>query len=122
MSKIAIAFAAALLVSGGAAAHALLERAVPAVGSTVPHAPAVLTLTFSEGVEAAFCKVAVTSGAGGSFADGAARNAPSNKRVLMLHLKPLPSGQYTVSWQAVSVDTHHTEGTFHFTVGGAGAS
>ena len=30
--------------------------------------------------------------------------------------KPLPAGAYKVHWQAVSVDTHHTQGTFEFTV------
>jgi methionine-rich copper-binding protein CopC len=30
--------------------------------------------------------------------------------------KPLSAGAYTVHWQAVSVDTHHTQGTFEFTV------
>jgi copper resistance protein C len=30
--------------------------------------------------------------------------------------KPLSAGEYAVRWQAVSVDTHHTQGTFEFTV------
>jgi copper resistance protein C len=30
--------------------------------------------------------------------------------------KPLSAGVYTVHWAAVSVDTHHTQGTFEFTV------
>jgi copper resistance protein C len=30
--------------------------------------------------------------------------------------KALAAGAYTVHWHAVSVDTHHTQGTFEFTV------
>jgi hypothetical protein len=30
--------------------------------------------------------------------------------------KTLPPGVYTVNWRAVSVDTHHTQGDFQFTV------
>ena len=30
--------------------------------------------------------------------------------------RPLPPGVYTVNWHAVSVDTHHTQGSFNFTV------
>jgi copper resistance protein C len=31
-------------------------------------------------------------------------------------VKPLSAGEYKVHWQAVSVDTHHTQGSFQFTV------
>ena len=30
--------------------------------------------------------------------------------------KPLAAGDYRVHWHAVAVDTHHTQGTFEFTV------
>ena len=32
-----------------------------------------------------------------------------------IDLKPLTAGNYTVEWQVLSVDTHITEGTLHFT-------
>ena len=35
-----------------------------------------------------------------------------------LDLDRLPPGTYLVSWHVVSVDTHPTEGTFTFEVGG----
>ena len=48
---------------------------------------------------------------------GAATTAAGNQAVLIAPItKPLPAGEYTVRWQAVSVDTHHTQGTFEFTV------
>ena len=48
---------------------------------------------------------------------GAAKTEPSNQAVLVVPIsKPLSAGAYKVHWQAVSVDTHHTQGTFEFTV------
>ena len=48
---------------------------------------------------------------------GAAKTEPSNQAVLIVPIaKTLAAGAYTVHWHAVSVDTHHTQGTFQFTV------
>ena len=42
---------------------------------------------------------------------------PADKSVLIVKVgKTLPPGLYTVTWHAVSVDTHHTQGDFQFTV------
>ncbi len=37
-------------------------------------------------------------------------------RALVPIAKAFAPGAYTVHWQAVSVDTHHTQGDFRFTV------
>ncbi len=72
--------------------------------------------TFSEGVELKFTKVSVT-GPGGAVPLGAAKTESGNQAVLIVPIsKPLSAGAYKVHWQAVSVDTHHTQGTFEFTV------
>jgi methionine-rich copper-binding protein CopC len=48
---------------------------------------------------------------------GAAKTEAGNQAVLVVPIsQPLTAGAYTVHWQAVSVDTHHTQGTFAFTV------
>jgi hypothetical protein len=48
---------------------------------------------------------------------GAAKTEPGNPAVLIVPInKALTAGAYTVHWHAVSVDTHHTQGTFQFTV------
>jgi methionine-rich copper-binding protein CopC len=39
------------------------------------------------------------------------------QRKLSVSLPKLPPGKYTVTWHVTSVDTHKTEGQFHFTVG-----
>ncbi len=48
---------------------------------------------------------------------GSASTAPGNQAIFVVPVsKPLSAGVYTVRWAAVSVDTHHTQGTFEFTV------
>ena len=113
--KIAASLAFAL-VATQAFAHAQLEKATPPVGGTVA-APSEIRLEFSEGVEPKFSKVSLTGPGGAAVPLGAAATAPSNQAVLIVPIsKPLSPGAYTVHWQAVSVDTHHTQGTFEFTV------
>jgi copper resistance protein C len=118
MSRMFVNLAAALAfvcASTAAFAHAQLEKATPAVGGTVA-GPSEIRLEFSEGVEPKFSKVSVT-GSGGAVPLGAAKTEPGNQAVLIVPIsEPLSAGAYKVHWQAVSVDTHHTQGTFEFTV------
>jgi len=115
-SMTTIAASLALVGATSAAfAHAQLEKATPAVGGTVAGASEI-RLEFSEGVEPRFSKVSVT-GPAGAVPLGAAKTAPGDQAVLIVPIsKPLSAGVYKVHWQAVSVDTHHTQGTFEFTV------
>ena len=41
-----------------------------------------------------------------------------SSNTMRVGLKPLNPGSFTVHWHAVSVDTHTTEGTFSFQIGG----
>ena len=111
-----LALTAALCLTGAAAdAHAFLERASPAVGSSVHGSPANLTLTYTEGVEPAFSSVAVTDAAGHRV-DQDSLTTQSEGRVLVVPLQPLGPGLYAVEWHVTSVDTHQTQGHFSFTV------
>ena len=98
-----------------ARAHAMLDRASPAVGSTVVAAPSAVTLTFTEKVEPAFSSVRVEDASGARVDQGKPQLAGRN--VLRVGLKPLPPGSYKVIWKVLSVDTHTTEGSFSFQVG-----
>ena len=98
-------------------AHAFLDYASPAVGSSVPAAPPVVTLWFTQDLEPAFSDVTVTNEAGQRVDLGNAHIPQGSPAELQIGLKPLPRGTYTVSWHVVSVDTHPTEGTFTFEVG-----
>ena len=104
------------LVATDAFAHAQLEKATPPVGGTVASASEI-RLEFSEGVEPKFTKVTLSGPGGSAVPLGAAKTEPSNQAVLIVPIsKALAAGAYKVHWHAVSVDTHHTQGTFEFTV------
>jgi copper resistance protein C len=103
------------LATTSAQAHAFLDHASPLVGSTVQSAPHEVALTFTQNIEAAFSTVQVTDGSGARVDEGKPQISGNTMRA---GLKSLSPGTYKVHWHVVSVDTHSTEGTFTFTVGG----
>ncbi|HYZ40182.1 MAG TPA: copper resistance CopC family protein, partial [Stellaceae bacterium] len=112
-----IALSLIIVSSSAARAHAFLDHASPAVGSSVPTSPPVVTLWFTQDLEPAFSDVTVTNEAGQRVDLGNARIPAGSPAELQIGLKQLQPGTYTVSWHVVSVDTHPTEGTFTFEVG-----
>jgi len=114
-SHIAIlAFAALLAASVRADAHAMLDHASPAVGSTVGSSPKEIVLSFTEQLEPKFSGVEVRNANGGAVTSGSSHASGTEMRVA---LKPLSAGAYKVIWHALSVDTHRTNGSFSFRVG-----
>ncbi len=105
-----------LALSAPALAHAFLKSATPAVGSTVPAAPAQVVITFTEGVEPGFSTIEVQDAVGKRVDKGDVHAAPGDNTRLAVGLNPLTPGTYKVVWHATSVDTHKTEGSFAFTV------
>jgi copper resistance protein C len=104
----------ATLSNVAAHAHAFLDHASPLVGSTVASAPHEVALTFTQNLES-FSSVQVTDANGARVDQGKAQISGNSMRV---GLKSLAPGTYRVRWHALSVDTHKTEGSFTFTVGG----
>jgi methionine-rich copper-binding protein CopC len=98
-----------------ARAHAFLDHASPLVGSTVDAAPHEVSLTFTQSLEPAFSTVVVTDASGAEVSQGKAQVSGNTMQV---GLKALSPGSYKVRWHALSVDTHTTEGSFTFHVGG----
>jgi methionine-rich copper-binding protein CopC len=104
------------LTASAAFAHAQLEKATPPVGGTVASASEI-RLEFSEGVEPRFTGVTLTAPGGANVPLGAPKVEAGDQKVLIVPIATaLAAGAYTVHWHAVSVDTHHTQGTFEFTV------
>ena len=99
-------------------AHAFLDHATPAVGSTVPTAPEAVTMWFTQELEPAFTTATVSDASGNTVDTGPAQVDPKDPTELRVRLKKLSPGTYTVAWHALSVDTHTTTGHFTFTVGG----
>ncbi len=112
MKALSIAMVIAWLASP-AMAHAFLEEAHPRAGENLKPAPAKVELQFTEALEPAFSGISVTSAdgremtAGPPDVSGEEMDAP---------LKALSPGRYRVTWHAVSVDTHRTEGKYNFLV------
>jgi copper resistance protein C len=114
----AVLAGAVTLGAPSAQAHAFLDHASPAVGSTVPAAPDAVTMWFTQELEPAFTTATVTDASGNTVDAGPAQVDPKDPTELRVALKKLSPGTYTVSWHALSVDTHTTTGHFTFTVGG----
>jgi methionine-rich copper-binding protein CopC len=113
-----ISIATLLLLALGAdsaCAHAFLDHANPLVGSTVRAAPREVTLSFTQNLEAGFSSVEVTDAHGARVDAGKPQVSGSTMRI---GLRSLPPGSYRVRWHVLSVDTHKTEGSFTFHVGG----
>ena len=104
------------LAASGAQAHAFLDHASPLVGSTVQTVPHELTLTFTQNLEPAFSTVEVTGPNGDRIDQGKPQISGNTMRV---GIKAAGSGTYHVHWHALSVDTHKTQGSFTFHVGGS---
>ncbi|HEX9466330.1 MAG TPA: copper homeostasis periplasmic binding protein CopC [Alphaproteobacteria bacterium] len=106
------------LLGGTAAAlaHAHLQKAEPPVGAAIKVAPTEVRLWFSQKLEPAFSKVQVLDEHEQSVAREDSKVDPADAAQMSVSLLPLKPGTYKVTWRAVSVDTHVTEGDHVFTV------
>jgi methionine-rich copper-binding protein CopC len=94
-------------------AHAMLDHASPAVGSTVGSSPGQVTLYFTQELEPKFSGGEVRN-AGGARVD---HGKSVSGNAMRLSVGSLPPGSYSVTWHVLSVDTHTTQGSFSFHVG-----
>ena len=105
--------ALAAIASPFAAAHAFLDHASPAVGSTVQASPPDVKLWFTQELEPAFSTISVKDASGRQVDKGDRKVSADTMQVSIPKLAP---GRYKVAWRALSVDTHVTEGDFTFEV------
>ena len=110
---IAVLRVSLLVVSLSAGAHAFLDHASPPVGSTVRAPPREVKLWFTQELEPAFSSVTVQDASGKRVDKGDAKIAADTMQIT---LTDLPPGRYKVTWRALSVDTHVTDGDFTFEV------
>ena len=118
MRKALAILAVASFAASPALEHAFLVHALPPVGSQLPTAPRSVTIWFTQELEPAFSTVEVTDQSGNRVDAGDAQVDSKDASILHATLKPLPPGTSLVAWRVESVDTHPTEGTFGFRVGG----
>ena len=118
-SKFSIALSALLALAiihasaGLARAHAYPAVSIPANGAALKEAPREVRIQFTEGIELAFSQIIVKGPNGEVVSQGKLRKLSDD--TVAIDLKPLLPGNYTVEWQALSVDTHVTDGVLRFT-------
>jgi methionine-rich copper-binding protein CopC len=100
-----------------AEAHPKLKSVSPAADVSSKVSPKEIKLNFSEGVIAKFSGLELKDEAGKTITTGAPVNDPADRRQLVVPLPaPLMAGHYTVTWHAVSEDTHRVKGEYSFGV------
>lgn len=123
-SAAVLATVAAILVIAVAAprvaeAHAEPERSNPAAGSTIPRAPDVLDIWFTQELfRREGANTIVVEGPDGRVDDGNLVIDSNDREHLTVRLLPdLPAGTYEVSWTSLSaIDGDTAEGEFTFTI------
>jgi len=113
-TAVVVAAAAALAVPGAASAHAQLVRTMPADRAVLATAPSEARFVFDDSVSAASGIKAVRNG-DGSVLGG--KPHVVRGRTLVVPLKHLDNGDYTVLWRVVSDDGHRISGVIAFGVG-----
>lgn len=105
---------ASALFATSALAHAKLEMAMPAVGSTGP-SPKTIMLHFNEKMEAKLSGFEVT-GPDGAKVDVKGQVDKSGGMMNGTVSGKLKPGTYKVNWHAVTSDGHRVTGEYTFTV------
>jgi methionine-rich copper-binding protein CopC len=105
------------LLATSASAHPKLTSASPTADVSGKISPTEIKLNFSEGVIAKFSGVEIKNESGKIIPTGVPVTDPKNHKQLVVPLPtPLMAGHYTVSWHAVSDDTHRVKGEYSFGV------
>ena len=110
-----LALLAAIVLAGPALAHPKLESTIPAPDVSLSESPKEIRLTFSEAIIVKFSGVELKDEAGHQIPTGDPISDSKDLKQLAVPLSTtLSSGRYTVSWHAVSEDTHRVNGQYAF--------
>ncbi len=117
MTVATLAVLAISLLTTSANAHPKLISVSPAADVSSKVSLTEIKLSFSEGVIAKFSGLELKDEAGKTIATGVPANDPRDQKQLVVPLPtPLTAGHYTVTWHAVSEDTHRVKGEYSFGV------
>ena len=120
MSISAAGIAIAMSIAGVASAHSFPESQTPSAGQKVASALTEVTINFDAPIEKLFAKLEVTGAEGNNEAAGAPQVSDDGRR-LSVKVALLKPGDYTVKWAVVGIDTHHTEGSYTFSISSGGS-
>lgn len=112
---------ATIATQGSAAlAHSFPEAESPAAGQEISTPPSDVKITYDAPIEKLFAKLEVLNADGQSEAAGEPE-VGADGLTLSVKVGALKPGGYTVKWSVLCIDTHHTEGSYQFTVAGSGS-
>jgi methionine-rich copper-binding protein CopC len=115
----ALLFAASVIGLPVASAHSFPEQETPSAGQRLSAPPSEVTIKFDAPIEKLFAKLEVLDTDGKPETAGPPQVDPT-ALTLSVKVAALKPGEYTVEWGVVCVDSHHTEGSYVFTVAGGG--
>jgi len=115
----ALLFAASVIGLPVASAHSFPEQETPSAGQRLSAPPSEVTIKFDAPIEKLFAKLEVLDTDGKPETTGPPQVDPT-ALTLSVKVAALKPGEYTVKWGVVCVDSHHTEGSYVFTVAGGG--
>jgi copper resistance protein C len=111
------ALALIVSVTAVASAHSFPEQETPPAGAALTEPPAQVTIKYDAPIEKLFASLEVLNSAGQNEAVSNPKVSPDGW-TLSVPVNKLQPGEYTVQWRVVCVDTHHTQGSYSFTVEG----
>jgi methionine-rich copper-binding protein CopC len=103
-----------------AIAHSFPEKETPSAGQKVASPPSEVVIGFDAPIEKLFAKLEVAGADGTNQAEGAPQISDDGRQ-LSVKVGALKPGDYTVKWAVVGIDTHHTEGSYTFSVANGGS-
>jgi methionine-rich copper-binding protein CopC len=103
-----------------AIAHSFPEKETPSAGQKVASPPSEVVIGFDAPIEKLFAQLEVAGADGTNEAVGAPQISDDGRQ-LSVKVGSLKPGDYTVKWAVVGIDTHHTEGSYTFSVANGGS-
>ena len=105
------------LIPAAAYAHAIVLESSPRPGAVLARPPAQITLRFNSKIEKRFTRLTLATGNQPPAPVTAASDEPAAPDRLVIPIRSLAPGDYTLRYRVLAVDGHITEGALRFTVG-----
>jgi copper resistance protein C len=109
--------AISVMLAAPAWAHSFPEQESPTAGETLAAPPSTISIKYDAQIEHLFATLEVLDSTGKNVAGNPV--VSDDGYTLSVKVDGIKPGDYTVKWGVVCVDTHHTQGSYSFTVTGA---
>jgi methionine-rich copper-binding protein CopC len=109
-----------LTLAGNVSAHSFPANEVPSAGQSLSAPPSEVSIKFDAPIEPLFAQLQVIATDGKDQASSAPQ-VGADGYTLSVKVPSLAAGDYTVKWSVVCIDTHHTHGSYQFTVNRGGS-